>query len=248
MLKHLLPIFPEHTCYCEPFAGGLAVLLAKPRSKVEIVNDLNGDLVALYRCVNRHLPEMLRLISMEISSRENLRDYVRQPGLTDMERATRYYIRNRISFGGQGDSFAVSKTHGGAGFFKTTASELLGKVHDRLEGVAIENTSYERILKNYDSPSTLFFMDPPYVGASPGAYEGWAEEDVLNLVKEISKLQGKFIVTLNDSPFVREAFKDFPMTSHTSVNGLTKNRKNPLKFSELIIRNFDAKETSNGNK
>ena len=60
MLKHRLPLIPEHVCYCEPFAGSLALLLAKPRSQVEIVNDMNGDLVALYRNLQYHLPELLR--------------------------------------------------------------------------------------------------------------------------------------------------------------------------------------------
>lgn len=59
MLKRILPKITPHVCYCETFAGGLAVLLAKERSEVEIVNDLNGTLVALYRNLQYHLPALL---------------------------------------------------------------------------------------------------------------------------------------------------------------------------------------------
>lgn len=65
MLTHILPLIPTHICYCEPFAGGLAVLLAKQRSKVEVINDLNGDIVALYRCVQNHCDELLRVLDAE---------------------------------------------------------------------------------------------------------------------------------------------------------------------------------------
>src|SRR6185295_16479727 len=86
LLSKILPLIPPHVCYCEPFAGGLAVLLAKPRSKIEVVNDLNGDLVALYRCAQYHLDELCRELEFMIGSRRNLVDYVAQPGITDIQR------------------------------------------------------------------------------------------------------------------------------------------------------------------
>ena len=72
LLKKLLPLIPEHDCYGEVFGGGLALFGAKPRSPLEIVNDVNGDLIALYLNVQRHLPEMLRQIDLAVSSRELL--------------------------------------------------------------------------------------------------------------------------------------------------------------------------------
>ena len=113
MLKHLLLHVPAHLCYCEPFADGLVLLMAKPRSPVEIVNDLNGDLVALYRCPQYHLPELLRELSCLVSSRHILKDFLHDRGLTDIQRAARFYYRNRISLGGDGWAFGVHKTKGG---------------------------------------------------------------------------------------------------------------------------------------
>ncbi|HEY3856363.1 MAG TPA: DNA adenine methylase, partial [Verrucomicrobiae bacterium] len=117
LLPKILPRIPPHVCYCEPFAGGLAVQFGKERSDVEVVNDINGDLIALYLNAQRHLPELLRQVESFISSRQLLHLVSVNPGLTEIERAARFLFRNRISFAGNCRSFGVSKTRGGAASF-----------------------------------------------------------------------------------------------------------------------------------
>jgi DNA adenine methylase len=238
MLPKLLPLIPEHVCYCEPFAGGLAMLLAKPRSKVEIVNDANGDLIALYRTLQFHLPEMLRQLQFVNSSRRNLYDFNAQPGLTEIQRATRFLIKNRTSFAGRMTSFAVAKTaSGGAALSRASLSELLGKAHDRLDKVVVENLPYERCLQLYDSPESFFFIDPPYLHADTGAYDGWTEEQMAALASKVRKLKGNWIVTVDDSAFNRDLFKGNRMEAVTTRNGSVNNRlKSEAKFQELIIQ------------
>lgn len=80
-LKYILPLIPSHHCYCEPFAGGLAVFLAKEPSRLEVINDQNGVLVALYRNAQYHVEEL-------------------QEGLTEIQRVARWLIRNKLSYGG----------------------------------------------------------------------------------------------------------------------------------------------------
>jgi DNA adenine methylase len=140
LLKKILPRIPEHECYAEVFGGGLAVFGAKPRSPLEIINDVNGDLISLYLNVQRHLPEMLRQMELVVSSRELFFKYAAQPGFTDIERAARFLIRNRTSFGGKGDTFGVTHTAkgGGAAFYREKATALLEAMHKRLDGVVIE--------------------------------------------------------------------------------------------------------------
>lgn len=235
LLKHILPLIPEHTCYCEPFAGGLAVLLAKPRSDVEVVNDLNGEIVALYRCVQYHLPELLRELAFLVSSRQALKDFITQPGITDIQRAARFYYRNRISFGGGMRSYGVTKTNGGgAAFSRRMNEDLLGPVRERLDGVMIEHLPYERCLANYDSPGTLFFLDPPYLNSDAGAYEGWDEAQMRTFRERVEELAGQWIVTVDDSPLNRELFADCQIQRFSSRNGAAKNGSGS-RFSELII-------------
>ena len=102
MLKHLLPLIPPHTLYCEVFGGGLALLLAKSQSEVEVINDINGDLVSFYRTCKYHLDPLLDELDLVTNSRQDFQDYLAQPGLTEIQRAARWFIRNKLSFGGMG--------------------------------------------------------------------------------------------------------------------------------------------------
>src|SRR5205085_1031202 len=111
------PLLPKHHCYCEPFAGGLAVFLAKPRSPIEVVNDVNGDLVTFYRCVRFHQDPLLTELEFVLNSRREFLDFRDQPGLTDIQRAARWFHRNKNCFGGTDmRSFGTSALGGGAVF------------------------------------------------------------------------------------------------------------------------------------
>lgn len=237
LLKKLLPLIPPHVCSCEVFGGSLAFTLAKPRSEVEIVNDINGDLVALYRNAQRHLPEIIRQIETAFSSRELLHHFKAQPGYTEIERAARFLVRSKTSFSGGMTSFAVAKTKGGgAAFSRESVKHQLAAIHERLDKVVVENLPWQRMFKNYDAPSTFWFLDPPYLDAPTGAYDGWKEKDMAEFGKEVLRLKGKFIVTVDDSAFNRRLFGDCKMEAVVSQNKLCNNRTaGDVKFGELII-------------
>lgn len=238
LLPKLVPLIPEHVCYCEPFAGGLALLLAKPRSKVEVINDLNGDLVALYRNVQFHLPELLREMEFFFSSRRNLHDFNEQPGLTEIQRAARFLLKNKTSFAANMDSFAVAKTGGGgASFSREAHTALLGEAHKRLDRVVVENLPYERCLELYDSKDTFFFLDPPYLHARIRTYKGWDEDQMTEFSKRLRGLKARWLVTVDDSPFNRELFKRHQVERVVSKNQCVNNRTTPkATFGELIIQ------------
>lgn len=237
LVKRILPKIAPHVCYCEPFAGSLAVLLAKERSKVEVVNDINGDLVALYRNTQYHLPELLREIEFFFGSRQNMKDFVQQPGLTELQRAARFLLRTRTSFAGKAQHFCAVKTAGGGSVFsRKKQTELLGAMHERLDNVAVEHLPYERCLKLYDAKTTFHFMDPPYVGAPTGVYDGWTQEQMKALRKAIEKLEGGWLLTVNDSDLNRALFADCAIESVSSQNRLCNNRTHShVRFNELII-------------
>lgn len=237
LLKQIMPLIQPHVCYCEPFFGGGAVLFAKDRASVEVINDLNGSLVALYRNLQFHLPALMGELDWLFSSRQNLKDFIKQPGLTELQRAARFLLVNRTSFGGNMNSFGVAKTAGGGvGFQHKQVGELLSAANARLDGVVVENISYERCLKNYDSPGTQFFIDPPYENSTNGAYEGWDQKQLTEFRSQVKKLRGKWVVTLNDSEFTRELFSDCKLqpvvTSNRAVNRRTHGKQT---FDELII-------------
>ena len=235
MLKEIMPLIPKHVCYCEPFAGGLAVLLAKDRSPVEVVNDINGNLVALYRNLQFHLPALLNELDWLFTSRDNLFDFIKQPGLTELQRAARFLFVNRTSFSGGMTSFGVSKT-ASMGFKHEAVGELIGRAHNRLEGVVVENIPFERCFKNYDSADSFFFCDPPYQNAPTGTYAGWDEKQLQHFRSEVGRLKGRWVVTLNDSEYIRDLFKGCRLkpvvTRNQAVNRRTHGKAT---FGELII-------------
>ena len=238
LLKHLLPRVPANAeCYCEVFAGSAALLLSKERHPVEVVNDLNGELVALMRNAHFHLPALMEEMSWFIASRKDFFDLAAQPGLTEIQRAARFLLRNRVSFGGGMKSFGVAKRKGGGvGFDRDAVGDALEGVRKRLNKVVVENLPYERCLANYDAPTSFFFLDPPYVGDATGAYEGWTQADMLQLRSRLDRLQGRWLLTVNDSPANRALFKDCNATPVVTVNRLANNRTNPgSTFGELII-------------
>lgn len=235
LLKHILPLIGPHTCYCGPFAGGLAVLLAKPRSPVEVFNDVNGDLIALYRCVQYHLPELLRELDFLVSSRRMLKDFIPQPGVTDIQRAARFYYRNRISFGGGMTSYGVTRTNGGGAAFRRQMNrDLLEPLRARLDGVMIENLSFERCIDLYDSADSFFFLDPPYLNSNANAYDGWTEAQMQSFHLKVKDLKGRWVVTVDDSEFNRRLFSGCRIQSFESRNGAA-HAQTGSRFKEIIV-------------
>lgn len=250
LLKHLLPL-PEHTAYIEPFAGGLAVLLAKSRSTVEVVNDLNGDLVTLYRCVQFHPEALIQELQWTLNSRRNLQDFLAQPGLTDLQRSARWLVRNKIGFGTSMTSYGVSRTSGGAATgSRENVQQAIRDLSARLDKVSVENLSYERMLRLYDAPGTLFFMDPPYYQSKADCYDGWNEAQMSKFAAQVQQLKGDWIVTVDDSDLNRRLFQGWHTTAVKTRNGALNQAqaKGKQTFGEIIIRKTPAPATSERTK
>ncbi len=235
LLKHLLPLISPHTCYCEPFAGGLAMLLAKPRSQVEVINDRHGDLVRFYRCVRFHAEALLTELEFVLNSREEFRDFRAQPGLTDIQRAARWYYRNRLCFGGANiEVFGTSALS--ALDSRTARMEAIRELSVRLDRALIEELDWKECVRRYDRPSTFFFLDPPYTGCSDSLYAAWTLADVMQLREVLRTLKGRWLVTLNDAPDVRGVFADCTLQSVTRPLQINMKAGKGRTYRELIIR------------
>lgn len=232
-LKHILPRLRPHTTYVEGFAGGLAVLLAKEPSKAEIVNDLNGELVNLYRYAQFHLDALVAEVEWTLNSRSTLADLVKQPGLTGLQHAARYLLRNRMSFGGGGQNFAVTKQA------QPSRANVLAALRDfssRLDKVAVENLPYERLCALYDSPQTCWFLDPPYSTGKVDAYDLWTQDQMTRFAGVVQELAGGWVVTINDCLHNRQLFSRHDITPIvTSSQAVNRRLKPEATFGELVI-------------
>lgn len=243
-LKHLLPLLRPHRIYVEAFGGGLALLLAKDRSPTEVVNDINSDLVNLYRHAQFHLEALISEVEWMVNSRENLEDVVAQPGLTGLQQAARFLMRNRMSFGGAGEAYAVTKQ---AQPSRAGVLQLLRDFNARLDKVSVENLPFERLFALYDSPETLWFLDPPYSAGEVSNYGLWSEADMGAFAERVHGLSGDWIVTVNDSPGNRALFRGHEITPLVTPSGAGNRRARPAAtFAELVIRRHAQKAIAAG--
>lgn len=239
LIKHILPLFPEHTCYVEPFAGGAALLFAKPPSHTEVLNDINGELVNLYRVVQHHLDEFVRQFRWALTSRQMF-EWTKQAvpeTLTDVQRAARFYYLQKLAFGGrvEGQTFGTATT-APPGLNLLRIEEELSAAHLRLARVLVECLPWDRVVERYDRPHTLFFADPPYwQTAGYGVDFGWEQYE--RLAALMATMSGKMILTINDHPDIRRLFKRFDM-QQASIQYTVAAADKRKTSQELIIRSW----------
>jgi len=237
LAKRLLPFFEvPHTCYVEPFAGAGAMLFARPEpAKVEVLNDINGDLVALCRVVQHHLDEFVRQFRWSLVSREMFRWLKLQhvDTLTDIQRAARFYYLQQTAFGAKvtGQTFGTATT--GPAFNLLRIEETLSVAHLRLAGVTIEHLSWRDCIARYDRPHTLFFLDPPY-WQTEGYGTDFPLTEYERLAEVMRSLQGRVVLTINDHPQMREVFAGFA-TQTADINYQVGGMHRAKPSRELII-------------
>lgn len=231
-------MIPDHKAYCEVFAGAAWVFFRKDTSKYEVINDLDSDLITFYRVLQNHLEEFLKQFKWLLASREWFEDWKRQQaagGLTDIQRAARYYYLQRMCFGGR----VLNRTFGTAQLRRPRVNllrieEELSEVHLRLTHVTIENLPWQEFISRYDRAETFFYLDPPYYKLP--YYEHNLElKDFKEMASVLSGIKSRFILSLNDHPDIRKTFKRFkikPVELKYSV-AVGKRRK----AKELIISN-----------
>lgn len=200
-----------HNIYAEPFVGMGGVFFKRPSApKVEAINDLSRDVSGLFRILQRHYQPFLDMLKWQVTSRSEFERLAGQDPdtLTDLERAARFIYLQRLSFGGKVNSRSFGIDTGSqARFDITRLSTLLEAAHERLAGVWIECLPYAEFIHRWDRPGTLFYMDPPYWGTEQYYGRGTFErEDFARLESLLKQLRGRFIMTVNDRPELREMF------------------------------------------
>lgn len=240
LLNHLLSDIPEHTTYCEAFAGGAALLLAKEPSKAEVLNDLNGELIRLYRCVQHHLDELVRQFRWSLTSREMFRwcQLQHTDTLTDVQRAARFYYLQKLAFGGKatGQTFGIGAASPPR-LNLLRMEEDLSQAHLRLARVTIECLGWRDCVERYDRQGTMFFLDPPYWKVM-GYGVPFGHEEYVALASAMRTMSGQAMLTINDHPDMRKVFKEFRMERvgiNYTVGGSAATRK---EAGELIVRTW----------
>ncbi|MFC3097395.1 DNA adenine methylase [Alteraurantiacibacter palmitatis] len=234
----------DHDGYAEPFVGMGGIFLRRStRPRAEIINDISGDVATFFRVLQEHYPYFVDMLRWRVSSRSEFERLRALPPeqLTDLQRAARFLYLQRLAFGGkiQGRNFGVDARSGGR-FNLARLEPMLSDIHERLQGVVIEQLPFERFIARYDRPGMLFYCDPPYFGCE-GDYGAdiFAPEDFARLAGIVAGARGRFIVSLNDTPEVRAIFAGLHLVPVETTWTIGSAHAAPKKVGEVLIANFD---------
>lgn len=226
-----------HRLYAEPFVGMGGVFFRRTRRpRKEVINDISTDVVNLFRHLQRHYQQLLDTLKWQICSRADFERLVTvDPAtLTELERAARFIYLQRVGFGGKvlGRAYGVARTNP-ARFDLTKLVPMLEDVHERLCGVDIERLPYADLIARYDTPETLFYLDPPYHGNEDDYGKGvFSEADYEALSGLLDAIEGRFVMSINDTPLMRDLFGRFAIEEQ-GVNYRVSGKVTPAR--ELII-------------
>lgn len=233
----LVPLIPEHLTYVEPFAGGAQLFFHKPRSRVEVLNDLDDEIVNFLRVIQRHPQELSRMLRWQPASRRLFAWHAAQPPepLTDIERATRFFYLQKNTWGGKridrNFHFSVTKP---ASHNPKTLRRRLVETADRLCDVQIESIPHDAVLTKYDRPTSFFYCDPPYVGVDLYQHN-FSDTQFEALATQLQNLKGRFLLSINDCPKAREWFKRF---HRLEISFTYTSTATPKPFRELLFANY----------
>jgi DNA adenine methylase len=205
-----------HRCYAEPFLGiGGVFFKRRLVPETEIINDFNRDIATLFRILQRHYVPFMDMLRFQLTTRAGFERLTATAPetLTDLERAARFLYLQRTAFGGN-----VRSQHFGTAtinpkrFDVSRLAPLLEDVHVRLSRVVIECLPWQSFIDRYDRPHTLFYLDPPYWGSEKVYGESVFERPDFDLLAtRLRRLEGRFILSINDRPEIRAAFVGFTL-------------------------------------
>lgn len=229
--------FPAHDLYCEPYAGGASIFFRKWPSKIEVLNDISGDVVNFFRVLREQPNKLIEAIELTPYSRAEY-ELCYEPVDEPLEKARRFYVLTRQSFGaysGKRTGWRSQRNlHRGTSITgEWRRLDGLSMAVDRLLCAQIENRDAIEVIKTYDNPKALFYVDPPYVlssrsqGVGRKRYEHeMTDEHHHQMAAALHSVEGMVILSGYDSPLYRELYADWRMTSRTTTTNGKAARQN----------------------
>lgn len=246
LAKTIIPLIEKipHQVYAEPFIGMGGIFFRRNnRPRCEAINDINQDIITLYRVLERFYPYFMDLLKYKLCSRAEFNRLKEQTPetLLDFERAARYLYLQKNAFGGNtvNQSFGVDLSKG-ARFDISRLIPHAEELHERLQGVIIECLPYQIFIQKYDREFTLFYLDPPYWNCENDYGKGiFGKADFDNLAKLLGEIKGRFILSINDVPEIRRIFSDFYIMEVNTRYSISTKSGQSKEAAELLISNIN---------
>jgi len=225
----VLQHFPPHTCYVESFGGAAGVLMQKERSYAEVYNDLDGDIVNLFRVLQGEATRnaLIEMLTLTPYARDEF-EQAWEPTEDPVDRARRTIVRAQMGFGSAGATKGVTgfridtkRKYGTAQSLWTKYPEQIATIGQRLTGVLIENRPATEVIKAHDGPETLHYVDPPYVlgtryeSAKSGRYyrHEMTDADHMALISNLLEVDGMVALSGYSSEIYIDQLEGWSMNS-----------------------------------
>jgi len=210
LVSTIIPLIPIHNLYCEPFFGGGAIFLAKEKSNVEVLNDTNGEVINFFRIVQNDFTSLEKEVQISLHSRNLHRKarviYNNPDMFSELKRAWAFWVLANQSF-----SSIIDGSWGYDIKKRTTSKKIMNKRESftedyaiRLQDVQIECCDALRIIISRDTADAFFYCDPPYFNSDMGHYDGYTIEDFEMLLKQLERIQGRFLLSSYPSDILKE--------------------------------------------
>ena len=247
LAKKIINSIPDHNLYCEPFFGGGAVFFAKEPSNVEVVNDTNSELINFYKVVSTHFEALKALVEATLHSRDAYRQatviYNHPDMFTTVQRAWSVWVLSSQTF--------ASSLENSWGFSVGSASTTLRlsnkkanfttDLKNRLSRCTFENTDAIAVIKRFDRVDSFFYLDPPYFNSDCGHYDGYSEQDFMNLLDALANIKGKFLLSSYPSTLLQKYIKAKKWNLWSVEKGVTINAKSGYlkRKTECLTSNYE---------
>lgn len=241
--------FPEHIHFIDVFSGSGVVTFNKRPSKIETINDINGDIVNFFRVLRDNPYELYTLLYLTPTSRDEFDQSWNMEGCSDLERARRFYVRVRQSYFSMGaqnknKGWHMVKTQSRSNMAETiskwkNAIQKLWPVIDRLTSIQIENRDFRELIQVLDFDGAFFYCDPPYPKEVRASYNDYryelSDKDHYDLAEILHHIKGKAMISGYNGPIMERLYGDWFFQGFSiKQNNI---RKKPVR--ECIWMNYD---------
>jgi DNA adenine methylase len=251
----ILGLIPKHRVYCEPFLGGAAVFFAKEPAKVEVINDSNGELINFYEVLKQDFTSLEKEVAISLHSRKKFHQaeviYANPEMFDRVKRAWAVWMLANSSYGCMLDSsWGYDRTGGTSKKLHHKREAFTIDYAIRLQKTQIECCDALRVIRSRDTPDAFFYIDPPYVGADQGHYDGYSQEDFDNLLALLETIKGKFLLSSFRNAALRDCIKrnGWHTVEIELICTMTNRSSHPRNKVEVLTANYPISVDLKGSK
>lgn len=234
--KVILENFPptsEYDTYVEPFLGGGSIAIEAPRVKTMIAGDTDPVVISIFKDFQK-AGHLIKNMDFTINRNRDTFDYLKTSNpTTPAKRLYKELFLTFYSFAGNKKQFSNSRPETNAQKLKSN----IDKYQQQLEPYTILKKDYSFLLKKYDSPTTFFYLDPPYYGTDVKPY-ATGNIDHEKLAEILKRISGYFMLSHNDTPYIRNLYKGFRFFTYKSTQA-SLSKGGTKKVPEVLIMNYN---------